>query len=236
MPSAHKHTHIHTQDSYTEVHKSHFYECSANILTHWDETVVLIVFFSLCVCVCVCAGFLILCLSHSLVEILLSIFSCPKNTQQWHHFVFIGWGVYEVAVGVKGSKGRKEVGVPTVTVQTRVWWASLTARTGTSKWPTICRQSGEPFHWDLSPMLWLLLEWHTSTPEKLLVVRASAFFLSCHCQQSRLTFTTTRLKTQAGTYILPAVTGSFPLFKRWRNILFCPLKRGSQKRKCINML
>lgn len=174
MPSAHKHTHIHTQDSYTEVHKSHFYECSANILTHWDETVVLIVFFSLCVCVRVCAGFLILCLSHSLVEILLSIFSCPKNTQQWHHFVFIGWGVYEVAVGVKGSKGRKEVGVPTVTVQTRVWWASLTAWTGTSKWPTICRQSGEPFHWDLSPMLWLLLEWHTSTPEKLLVVRASA--------------------------------------------------------------
>lgn len=131
-------------------------------------------FFIVCVCVCVCAGFLILCLSHSLVEILLSIFSCPKNTQQWHHFVFIGWGVYEVAVGVKGSKGRKEVGVPTVTVQTRVWWASLTAWTGTSKWPTICRQSGEPFHWDLSPMLWLLLEWHTSTPEKLLVVRASA--------------------------------------------------------------
>lgn len=195
-------------------------------------------FFSLCVCVCVCAGFLILCLSHSLVEILLSIFSCPKNTQQWHHFVFIGWGVYEVAVGVKGSKGRKEVGVPTVTVQTRVWWASLTAWTGTSKWPTICRQSGEPFHWDLSPMLWLLLEWHTSTPEKLLVVRASASaffsFLSLPTVKAYLHYN--QAENSSWHYILPAVMGSFPLFKRWRNIQFCPLKRGSQKRKCINML
>lgn len=37
---------------------------------------------------------------------------------QWPHCTVTGWGIYEVAVRVKGSKGRQEVGVPIVTVQT----------------------------------------------------------------------------------------------------------------------
>lgn len=52
-------------------------------------------------------------------------FFCCENTQQSPICFSIGRGVYEVAVGVNSSKGKQEVGVSTVTVQTCVGLVSV---------------------------------------------------------------------------------------------------------------